>query len=113
MKWFNKRRGGYEDHVGKADIQTLKNNAAWQYLTQLWEEEARELNILMLKSPMVEVRDSKGKLLAPSVDNVRGQLDNLIAILTSAQVLDEAIDADISIEKELRKQNQPGGQENA
>ena len=111
MKWFNKRKG-FEDNVGKNDVTQLINNSAWQALTQQWEEEARELTELMLSAPLKEVRNEKGVLLAPGIDNVRGQLDNLIAVLTSAKILDEAIDADINIHKQLMKQNKPGGQEN-
>lgn len=113
MQWFNKR-SKTKDFVGNSDVEQLRSNRAWQFLTQQWEEEMQQLAELMLSAPVVELRTNKGELISPSLDNVRGQLDSMIAVLTSAKVLDEAIEADISINKELRKFNtKPGGQENA
>jgi len=110
MQFYNKRKS-IKDRVDKSDIEALLNNPAWQLLVQTWEEEANKLNLLLLASPLTECRDDKGRLIAASVDNIRGQLDNQLAILSSAKVLDEEIEADIVITKQFKHSNKPGGKD--
>jgi len=111
--WFlNKRRGNIRDSISREDIVNLVNNPAWIVLTQQWETDAEQLQELLMQAPLIEVRNAKGQLVMASFDNIRGQLDNLLAILTSASVLDEAIEADVSLNKSMKQQNKSGGQDN-